>query len=65
MKAKLCLLGTLAAFGLVEALLWVSPAFADGGLETGQNPLTAWNSNPLPSLGLFLAAYLYLNGLNR
>jgi hypothetical protein len=29
----------------------------------GQNILTAWKTNPLPSL--FLAAYLYVNGLNR
>ena len=65
MSAKLCLLAGLAAVGLVEALLRVSPAFAHGGVGPGQNPLTAWNSNPLPSLGLFLAAYLYLNGLSR
>jgi putative membrane protein len=38
---------------------------AHGGIEPGENLLTAWNSNPLPSLGLFLAAYLYVNGLNR
>ncbi|GIT13719.1 MAG: hypothetical protein CM1200mP35_05390 [Chloroflexota bacterium] len=35
-----------------------------GGIEPGQNLLLAWNSNPLPSLGIFLAAYLYINGLN-
>ena len=44
----------------------MAPAvLAHGGIEPGQNLFTAWNSNPLPSLGLFLAAYLYVNGLNR
>ena len=65
MRAKLCLLGGLATVGLAEALLGTSPAFAHGGIAPGQNLLTAWNTNPLPSLGLFLAAYLYLNGLSR
>ena len=46
--------------------LWVVPvAHASGGIEPGQNIFTAWNSNPLPSLGLFVAAYLYVNGLSR
>ena len=47
---------------------WVTrtaTAEAHGGIEPGQNLLLAWNSNPLPSLGIFLAAYLYINGLNR
>ena len=57
---------------LASLSLWFSNWFsgvsvvqAHGGIEPGQNLLTAWNSNPLPSLGLFLAAYLYVNGLSR
>ena len=65
MRAKLWLLGGLVAVGLVAVLMGASVAYAHGGVEPGQNLLTAWNSNPLPSLGLFLAAYLYLNGLSR
>ena len=47
---------------------WITSAAsaeAHGGIEPGQNLLLAWNTNPLPSLGLFLAAYIYINGLNR
>ena len=54
-------------------LLWaLSPlgfltqeAFAHGGIDAGQNPITVWNTNPIPTLFLFLAAYLYLTGLSR
>ena len=47
-------------------LLWAVPAVhAHGGIEAGQNPFTAWNWNPLPTLLLLMAAYLYLNGLNN
>ena len=47
-------------------LLWAVPAVhAHGGIEAGQNPFTAWNWNPLPTLLLLVAAYLYLNGLNN
>ena len=35
------------------------------GIDAGQNPLTVWNSNPIPTMFLFLAAYLYLTGLSR
>ena len=41
------------------------PALAHGGIDAGQNPLTVWNSNPIPTMFLFLAAYLYLTGLSR
>ncbi|MEE2880667.1 MAG: cytochrome c oxidase assembly protein [Chloroflexota bacterium] len=47
---------------------WITSAAsaeAHGGIEPGRNLLLAWNTNPLPSLGLFLAAYIYINGLNR
>ena len=47
-------------------LLWAVPALhAHGGIEAGQNPFTAWNWNPLPTLLLLVAAYLYLNGLSN
>ena len=38
---------------------------AHEGIGAGQNPWTAWNPNPLPTLLLFVAAYLYLTGLGR
>jgi putative membrane protein len=47
------------------ASLPISVVYAHGGLEPGDNLLAAWNANPLPSLALFLVAYLYINGLNR
>jgi putative membrane protein len=66
MRAKiLWLLGGLAIAGALGLLVETSVAYAHGGIAPGQNPLTAWKSNPLPSLALFLAAYLYVNGLSR
>lgn len=53
---------------LLGLLLWWSGAplvRAHGGIESGESLFTAWNSNLLPSLGLFVAAFLYVNGLNR
>ena len=47
-------------------LLWdVSDAYAHNGIENGQNPFTAWNWNPLATLLLLMAAYVYLNGLSN
>ena len=49
-------------------LLWLAAggtAYAHGGVEPGENIWAAWNSNPLPSLALFLVAFLYINGLNK
>jgi len=47
-------------------LLWAVPAVhAHNGIENGQNPFTAWNWNPLTTLLLLMAAYVYLNGLNN
>ena len=40
-------------------------AHAHGAIDAGQNPLTVWNTNPLPALLLLLAAYLYVTGLSR
>lgn len=42
-----------------------STVLAHDGLASGQNPLAAWSTNPIPSFGLILAAYLYLTGLSR
>ncbi len=61
-------LSTLSAVGAVAALaLAVLPtaAQAHGGIEPGDNLWAAWTTNPLPSLALFLVAYLYVNGLSR
>ena len=47
-------------------LLWAVPAVhAHQGIESGQNPFMAWNWNPLATLLLLMAAYVYLNGLNN
>jgi putative membrane protein len=40
-------------------------AEAHGGVAPGQNIWTAWNPDPLPAFGVFMAAYLYLTGLNN
>ena len=42
-----------------------SAIHAHDGLAAGQNALAAWSTNPIPSFGLILAAYLYLTGLSR
>lgn len=55
----------LPALALLQ-LLWAVPAVhAHGGIDAGQNPFTAWNWNPLPTLLLLLAAYVYLKGLSN
>ncbi|HAA95451.1 MAG TPA: hypothetical protein DHW65_04730 [Dehalococcoidia bacterium] len=47
-------------------ILWFAPAVhAHGGIESGQNVFAAWNWNPLPTVLVLLAAYLYINGLNN
>lgn len=38
---------------------------AHGAIDAGQNPFTVWNANPLPTLFLLIAAYLYMTGLSR
>ena len=55
-------LAAAAAFQLLFSAAGVS---AHGGIDSGQNPWTAWNWNPLPTLILLVAAYLYLTGLDR
>jgi putative membrane protein len=59
------LLGWLTLCGLCQ-LLGPSPlAYAHGGIDNELDPLMAWNLNPLVSLGLFVVAYLYVNGLRK
>ena len=56
------------ALGVAAVLPWAlaaSPALAHGGIDSGQEPWTAWNTNPLPTILLLLAGYVYLNGLNN
>ena len=59
------MLGALAAVGALQFLGASPAAYAHGGINEGQNPITAWNVNPLPTLLLLLAANLYLTGLSR
>jgi len=58
-------IGVLAVAIGATFLLPSSVAYAHGGVEPGDNLWAAWNANPLPSLALFLVAYLYFNGLGR
>ncbi len=55
------------AAALLGLLLLAGPpaAYAHGGIDQGQNPWTAWNLNPLPTLLLILAGNWYLTGLSR
>jgi putative membrane protein len=65
MQIRWWLLGGVAltaGWGLVAAVGGVE---AHGGVAPGQNIWTAWSSNPLPAFGVFLAAYLYVTGLNN
>ena len=55
----------LAALAVAGLALVPSAIFAHGGVEPGDNIWAAWTTNPLPSLALFLTAYLYVNGLSR
>ena len=51
---------------MVFLLLAGAPTvYAHRGLEDGQSVLSAWNTNPLPTLLLLFAAYLYITGLGR
>ncbi len=53
----------LAGAAAFQLLFVVIGADAHGGIDSGQNPWTAWNTNPLPTVLLLMAAYLYMNGL--
>ena len=65
MPTKFWPIGVLAVAIGATFLLPSSVAYAHGGVEPGDNLWAAWNANPLPSLALFLVAYLYFNGLGR
>ena len=65
MPAKFWVLAGLAATWLLNGLLSAPIAYAHQGIAPGNSILGSWNPNPLPSLALFLAAYLYITGLNR
>ena len=55
------------AGGLAATLAGVGVASAHQGIPPGQTPLTAWGilTNPIPTLFLLGALYLYVNGLNN
>ena len=59
------LVAALAVAAGFHFLAGPSTVQAHDGLAAGQNPLSAWNTNPIPSFLLILAAYLYLTGLSR
>ena len=65
MKASILLPASIAAAGALLLLVNAAPAYAHNGINEGQNPITAWNLNPLPTLLLLVAANLYLTGLSR
>ena len=47
-------------------LTGAAPAYAHGGVAPGDNLWLAWNTgNPLPTLILFVVAFLYVNGLGK
>ena len=56
-------LAGIAAFALAGMI--APAALAHGGIDAGQEPWTAWNTNPLPTVLVLLAAYVYINGLNN
>ena len=60
------LIVAMALVAAITATLWAAPsAMAHGGIDAGQEPWTAWNTNPLPTILVLLAAYVYLNGLSN
>ena len=65
MPTKFWISGSLTWVIVLQFLSGIGVVSAHGGIESGRNPWTVWNANPLPSLGLILAAYLYVTGLNR
>lgn len=59
------LLGLLAV-GVGQVLASPATAYAHGGVAPGDNLWLAWNTgNPLPTLILFVVAFLYVNGLSK
>ena len=64
-SGRILLLGAVATVIALQLLATSPVAFAHSGIDEGQNPLTAWNVNPLPTLVLLLVANLYLAGLSQ
>ena len=64
-RSGLTILLALPMLALLYLFWDVSNAYAHNGIENGQNPFTAWNWNPLATLLLLMAAYVYLNGLSN
>ena len=63
---KIWLVLGLGIFGLWNLVVPSAAVHAHGGVAPGDNLWLAWNtSNPFPTLVLFLAAYLYVNGLGK
>ncbi len=65
-RRSLWAFGALAAV-IAGAALNLGIASAHQGIPPGQTPATAWGfiTNPVPSLFLLAAVYLYVNGLNN
>ena len=57
----------IVAGGLAALAVGAGLASAHQGIPPGQTPATAWGfvTNPVPSLFLLAALYLYINGLNN
>ncbi len=53
------------AIGMAALAVLPTIVHAHGGIEPGDNIWAAWPTNPLPSLALFVVAYLYVNGFSR
>ena len=64
-RISLFLVTGMAVVAGFQYLAGASTVHAHEGLAAGQNPMAAWSTNPIPSFGLILAAYLYLTGLSR
>ena len=64
-SAKLWVLGTVGSVVALQLLSVSGVAHAHNGINEGQNPWTAWNSNPLPTILLLMAANLYVTGFSR
>ena len=65
-NARAWVLMALLAVAAGQFLANPAPAYAHGGVAPGDNLWLAWNtSNPLPTLILFVVAFLYVNGLGR
>lgn len=61
----LAVVGVLGGLGVMQWVAASPVAHAHNGINEGQNPWTAWNTNPLPTLVLLLVANLYLSGLSK